>query len=124
MLDQPRLERPRPARRGGDPPVRSCAALLAEEAVRSGVRIRLGVTITELIQRPDAVEVTLTDSSRSTYDLVVGADGLRSAVRGMVMPGAPQPRFSWPGGVAGDAAASADAVYGPAMYYGPETRRA
>ena len=120
VLDRPRLNGPDlPAAVGILRPV--LHRLLADEADRSGVRVRLGVTMTELIQRPDTVEVTLSDASRSTYDLVVGADGLRSAVRGMVMPDAPQPGFT------GQAVWRAmlrrpPSVSGPGMYYGPRNK--
>ena len=120
VLDRPRLNGPDlPAAVGILRPV--LHRLLAEEAVRSGVRIRLGVTLTELIQRPETAEVTLSDASRSTYDLVVGADGLRSAVREIVMPDAPRPRFT------GQAVWRAmlrrpPNVSGPAMYYGPRNK--
>ena len=120
VLDRPRLNGPGlPAAVGILRPV--LHRLLADEAVRSGVRVRLGVTMTELIQRPDRVEVTLSDASRSTYDLVVGADGLRSAIRGMVMPDAPQPGFT------GQAVWRAmlrrpPSVSGPGMYYGPRNK--
>lgn len=38
-------------------------------------------TITSLVETPDAVEVTFRRAAPQTYDLVVGADGIHSAVR-------------------------------------------
>ncbi|WP_049888641.1 FAD-dependent oxidoreductase [Natronococcus occultus] len=44
-------------------------------------RIEFGTTVTAVREEPDAVTVELTTGERRTYDLVVGADGIRSAVR-------------------------------------------
>lgn len=68
--------------------------ILAEMAQKAGARIRLGTTVTSIAQEEDAVEVELSDSSRERYDLVVGADGLHSAVRELVFPDAPRPYFN------------------------------
>lgn len=59
-----------------------------------GVSIRTGTSVTALEQGDDAVAVTFTDGSSGTYDLVIGADGLFSTVRGMVMPDAPEPQYT------------------------------
>jgi 2-polyprenyl-6-methoxyphenol hydroxylase-like FAD-dependent oxidoreductase len=45
--------------------------------------VHRGTTVRRLAQRPDAVEVTLSDGTTDSYDLVVGADGLDSATRGL-----------------------------------------
>jgi 2-polyprenyl-6-methoxyphenol hydroxylase-like FAD-dependent oxidoreductase len=55
--------------------------ILREAAVAKGVSARTGTTVSTLEQRPDGVEVELSDGSRETYDLVLGADGLRSQIR-------------------------------------------
>jgi 2-polyprenyl-6-methoxyphenol hydroxylase-like FAD-dependent oxidoreductase len=46
-----------------------------------GVQIRLGTSITALEEDEEKVAVTFTDGSTGIYDLVVGADGIDSAVR-------------------------------------------
>jgi 2-polyprenyl-6-methoxyphenol hydroxylase-like FAD-dependent oxidoreductase len=43
--------------------------------------IRLGTSVTALASTPDGVDVQFTDGGERRYDLVVGADGLRSQVR-------------------------------------------
>ena len=53
--------------------------LLVEQAAPS--HIRLGMTVQSLRQHEDHVWVQLSDGSRETYDLVVGADGIRSSIR-------------------------------------------
>ena len=45
-------------------------------------------------QEEQAVEVELSDGGRERYDLLVGADGLHSAVRELVFPDAPRPYFN------------------------------
>jgi 2-polyprenyl-6-methoxyphenol hydroxylase-like FAD-dependent oxidoreductase len=57
------------------------ARILLDRATEVGVKVRFGTTFTELAQDDDGVDVTFADGSRSRYDLVVGADGLRSWTR-------------------------------------------
>ncbi|MEJ2860409.1 FAD-dependent monooxygenase [Actinomycetospora flava] len=54
------------------------ARLLAQRAAEVGVKVRTGVRLEELSEAGEAV---CDDGTRETYDLVVGADGLNSAVR-------------------------------------------
>jgi 2-polyprenyl-6-methoxyphenol hydroxylase-like FAD-dependent oxidoreductase len=51
----------------------------------AGVRVRLGTSLTALSQHDDMVHVVFTDGSTGTYDLVVGADGIHSWVRRLVI---------------------------------------
>ncbi len=55
--------------------------ILAAAVYKAGVRVRLGVTIAGWSIEPATVQVTLTDGTTQQYDLVVGADGIRSATR-------------------------------------------
>ena len=57
------------------------ARLLMERAVEVGARLLLGVAPTSLEQDGDGVEVIFTDGSSARYDLVIGADGVRSWTR-------------------------------------------
>jgi 2-polyprenyl-6-methoxyphenol hydroxylase-like FAD-dependent oxidoreductase len=57
------------------------AHLLIDRATEVGVKVRLGTTFTELSQDGDGVNVTFSDGSTSRYDVVVGADGIRSWTR-------------------------------------------
>src|SRR5690348_4495487 len=54
------------------------ARIMLERAAAAGVKVRFGTTCTSLEQDADGVAVTLADGSAGRYDLVVGADGIRS----------------------------------------------
>jgi 2-polyprenyl-6-methoxyphenol hydroxylase-like FAD-dependent oxidoreductase len=64
------------------------------EATRERVEYRFGTRIAALTQRDDDVDVELSDGSRLTADLVIGADGPHSAVRRLVW--GPEERFVKP----------------------------
>jgi 2-polyprenyl-6-methoxyphenol hydroxylase-like FAD-dependent oxidoreductase len=57
--------------------------ILATAADR--VPCRLGVAVTGLTQQPCGVSVAFADGSAGDYDLVVGADGIHSTVRGLAV---------------------------------------
>lgn len=65
--------------------------ILATMAQQAGAPIRLCTTVSALHQDPDGVDVEFSDGAQGRYDLVVGADGIHSVVRGMVFPDAPTP---------------------------------
>jgi 2-polyprenyl-6-methoxyphenol hydroxylase-like FAD-dependent oxidoreductase len=73
------------------------ARILSKATLASGTAVRLGVTFTQIEPGSEAVEVSFTDGSRGRYDLVVGADGLYSKVRGAVFPDAPKPKYNGQG---------------------------
>ena len=54
------------------------------EAVRDDVNYRFGIRVTALNDDGERVEATFSDASTGSYDLVMGADGLHSGVRGLV----------------------------------------
>ncbi|WP_420122315.1 FAD-dependent oxidoreductase [Nakamurella sp.] len=57
------------------------ARILVDRAVEVGAGCRFGVTPRTLNQDAEGVEVELSDGSRRRYDLVIGADGVRSWTR-------------------------------------------
>ncbi|MEV4050034.1 FAD-dependent monooxygenase [Amycolatopsis sp. NPDC049688] len=61
------------------------------EDTRDGVEYVFGDRIAELVQDADGVDVTFAGGGRRRFDLVVGADGLHSALRAMVF--GPRERF-------------------------------
>jgi 2-polyprenyl-6-methoxyphenol hydroxylase-like FAD-dependent oxidoreductase len=54
----------------------------------AAVPCRLGISVAALAERGGRVSVAFADGSAGEYDLVVGADGIHSAVRGHVAEGA------------------------------------
>jgi 2-polyprenyl-6-methoxyphenol hydroxylase-like FAD-dependent oxidoreductase len=60
------------------------ARILLDRAAAVGVKVRFGTSCTAFTQDDSGVDVTFADSSTGRYDLVVGADGIRSATRRMV----------------------------------------
>ncbi|MCB5945509.1 FAD-dependent oxidoreductase [Acidocella sp. KAb 2-4] len=73
------------------------AKILGDAALEAGTSVRLGCTFTEIAPTADHVDVAFTDGETRRYDLVIGADGLRSKLREAVFPGGPQPRYSGQG---------------------------
>src|SRR4029453_8807592 len=75
--------------------VGACLALHRAElhqVLREGVAVRMGRTIASLEPLDGPVQVTFDDGHQDRYDLVVGADGLRSTVRRLTRaPRAPVP---------------------------------
>ncbi len=65
--------------------------VLCDEAQRLGVNVRLGLTVSEFDDTGDAVNVTFSDASTGSYDIVIGADGIFSATRDSLFPDAPKP---------------------------------
>ncbi|MFI5891928.1 FAD-dependent monooxygenase [Actinoplanes sp. NPDC051513] len=60
------------------------AKLMLDRAASVGVKIRFGTTYTALDQDETGVAATFADGSAGRYDLVIGADGIRSWTRRML----------------------------------------
>lgn len=60
------------------------AAILLDRAEALGATITFGVRVAALTQDDDGVDVVLSDGRTVRHDLLVGADGLHSAVRGLI----------------------------------------
>ncbi|POX61664.1 monooxygenase [Streptomyces sp. Ru62] len=61
-------------------------AALQGEAVRRGIRLRHGARLVSVTDGPHHVTAHFADGSTATGDLLIGADGLNSTVRGLLMP--------------------------------------
>ena len=66
--------------------------VLCERIYAAGVNVRLGLSVTSLAQDAHRAYVEFSDSTTGVYDLVVGADGIRSTMRGLLgITTGPQP---------------------------------
>jgi len=63
-------------------------------ACEAGVNFRLGTTVESLRNNADGVSVKCSDGAVDTYDLVVGADGIRSQVRQQVFGASYEPIYT------------------------------
>ncbi|WP_343650103.1 FAD-dependent oxidoreductase [Herbaspirillum sp.] len=68
--------------------------ILSQRVLAAGVKVRLGLSVDSFEQGTAQVDVTLSDGSRGTYDLVIGADGLFSRIRSLLFPDAPAPEYT------------------------------
>ena len=60
------------------------ARIMTDRAVAAGAALRLGTAAITLSQDGNGVDVTFADGSAGRYNLVIGADGIRSATRQMI----------------------------------------
>jgi 2-polyprenyl-6-methoxyphenol hydroxylase-like FAD-dependent oxidoreductase len=71
--------------------------IMSDRTRASGADIRLGLTVADLAQDDDGVDVVFTDGSAGRYDLVVAADGSHSQMRERLFPAAPKLAFTGQG---------------------------
>ena len=91
-VPSPRLVEGRPANVGIGRP--AFQAVLGGTARELGAEVRLGLTVASLHDDGHKVTVEFSDGSAGKYDLVVGADGIYSQIRTLILPGAESPRFT------------------------------
>lgn len=68
--------------------------ILGDRTIASGAKVRLGVTATQISDHGDKVHIAFSDDSEGVFDIVVGADGVYSQTRDMIMPEAEGPEFT------------------------------
>ena len=68
--------------------------LLWDAAKNAGAIERMGCEVTAISDGPDNAVVSFSDGTQGTYNLVIGADGVRSTVRSLVFPDAPTPKYA------------------------------
>jgi 2-polyprenyl-6-methoxyphenol hydroxylase-like FAD-dependent oxidoreductase len=66
--------------------------VLCRRVYAAGVTVRLGLSVRAITQDPERAHAEFTDGTTGSYDLIVGADGIRSAVRELLgITTTPQP---------------------------------
>ncbi len=83
-LDEPALEEGLPATGGIMRPI--LHHIMQERVKVGGTQVRLGLTVSALENSGDGVDVTFSDGSKGRYDLVIGADSIKSSVRQLAFP--------------------------------------
>ncbi|WP_052391966.1 FAD-dependent oxidoreductase [Paraburkholderia bannensis] len=71
--------------------------ILTEAVLRQATPVSLGVTVESLEDTGDGVNVRFTNGESGRYDLVIGADGAYSKIRGMLFGDAVRPRYTGQG---------------------------
>jgi FAD-dependent urate hydroxylase len=67
---------------------------LLDEALTRGVPVEYGKRIVSATTTAEGVTARFADGTAATADVLVGCDGIRSTVRGLLDPGAPKPRYA------------------------------
>lgn len=68
--------------------------ILSSRTLELETSVRLGLTVDRLASDAEGVEVLFSDGGTRRYDLVIGADGVFSRVRGLLFPDAPRPEYT------------------------------
>jgi FAD-dependent urate hydroxylase len=68
-------------------------AALHEQAVTRGIPVARGKRLVAAEETPDGVRATFADGTEATADILVGCDGVHSAVRRIIDPSAPSPTY-------------------------------
>jgi len=64
--------------------------ILSNRVVSAGIPVTLGVTVKSLTSLDERIDVCLSNDTKRSYDFVIGADGIASHVRGLILPGSPK----------------------------------
>ncbi|WP_375447607.1 FAD-dependent oxidoreductase [uncultured Fibrella sp.] len=68
--------------------------VILEGTINAGVHLFMGKTVTALDDTGAFVDVTFSDGSTGTYDIVVGADGINSQIRRLLFGDAFKPHYT------------------------------
>jgi 2-polyprenyl-6-methoxyphenol hydroxylase-like FAD-dependent oxidoreductase len=83
----------------GVPPMRyfdrrDLQGALEAEARRRGIRIERGKRLVNVTESAQSITARFADGTEATADILIGTDGIRSTVRTLIDPGAPEPRYA------------------------------
>ena len=67
---------------------------LYEQAIARGIRVEHGKRLVAAEDTGDGVRAVFADGTEAAGDLLIGCDGVHSAVRGVIDPGAPAPSYA------------------------------
>ena len=67
---------------------------LGEEAHSRGVRIVRGKRLVDVAEHANGITACFADGSSADADILIGADGIRSTVRPLIDPAAPEPHYA------------------------------
>jgi 2-polyprenyl-6-methoxyphenol hydroxylase-like FAD-dependent oxidoreductase len=93
--------------------------IMKRRALSLGLKSRTGIIVDSLDLSEYWTDVVFSDGSKGRYDLVVGADGLRSQTRQQIFPDAPRPTFTGQGSWRAVGPRPAD-VTTSALYFGTQ----
>lgn len=91
-VPSPRLVEGKPANVGIGR--RALQKVLGDSATALGTDLRLGITAEDIVDDGEKVAVTFSDGSAGIFDAVIGADGVYSQTRKMILPDAEVPQFT------------------------------
>jgi 2-polyprenyl-6-methoxyphenol hydroxylase-like FAD-dependent oxidoreductase len=69
------------------------ARVLRDRALDEGIRIEYGKRLTAAVPAGGGVSAQFADGSAASADVLIGTDGIRSAVRTLIDPSAPSPEY-------------------------------
>lgn len=70
---------------------------LSETALELGTKVRLGTTVSDLVDDGSGATVKFTDGTEGRYDVVIGADGVNSKLRSRLFGEELKPKFTGQG---------------------------
>lgn len=68
--------------------------ILRDGALRAGARYSYGRRVVRVEEQPRGITAVFDDGGTETADVLIGADGVRSTVRGLIDPDAPGPHYT------------------------------
>ena len=69
-------------------------AVLGDAARAAGAQIRLGIVADRIDDTGNTVDLAFSDGSSGSFDIVIGADGIFSSTRAVLLPDAEKPAFT------------------------------